>query len=64
MSAEWDGTLAGKTRKIVDLELAAHGLAVVEIQRDSQGVWSYVPNSPYNRRLTAESPNRGDRGWR
>ena len=56
MFAEWDGTLEGKTRKIVDIELAAHGLAVVEIQRDAKGVWSYVPNSPYNRRLTAESP--------
>jgi len=36
MFAEWDGTLAGKTRKIVDIELAAHGLSMVEIQRDTQ----------------------------
>lgn len=40
MFAEWDGTLAAKTRKMVDIEMAAHGLAVVEIQRDSKAAWS------------------------
>jgi secreted PhoX family phosphatase len=40
------------TKEIVDIELAAHGLSVVEIQRDSEGTWQVVANSPYNRRIT------------
>lgn len=36
----------------VDTELEAHGLSVVEIQRDGDGVWSVVLDSPYNRRIT------------
>ena len=35
----------------VDVELAAHGLTVVELSKAS-GVWSYVVGSPYNRRLS------------
>lgn len=56
MFADWDGKLEHKTREMVDIEIAAHGLAVIEIQRDAKGAWSYKLNSPYNRRLTAESP--------
>ncbi|MFT4040171.1 MAG: PhoX family phosphatase, partial [Thermomicrobiales bacterium] len=37
----------------VDVELEAHGIAVVEIQRDANGAWSAVLDSPYNRRVTA-----------
>ncbi|HSF32830.1 MAG TPA: PhoX family phosphatase [Candidatus Tectomicrobia bacterium] len=56
MFASWDGKPESKTRDMVDIEIAAHGLAVVEVQRGANGGWSYVPNSPFNRRLTAESP--------
>ncbi len=56
MFADWDGKLESKTREMVDIEIAAHGLAVIEVQRDATGAWSYQSNSPYNRRLTAESP--------
>ena len=45
-----------ETRPMVDIELAAHGLSVIEVQRDAKGGWSNVPSSPFNRRLTAETP--------
>jgi secreted PhoX family phosphatase len=41
---------------MVDIELAAHGLSVVEVQRDAKGGWSCVQSSWFNRRLTAETP--------
>jgi uncharacterized protein len=44
------------TKVQVDVEMAAHGLSVVEVRRDSSGKWNYVQDSPYNRRLTAMSP--------
>jgi hypothetical protein len=56
MFADWDGKLENKTREMVDIEIAAHGLAIIEVQRNSKGIWSYKVDSPYNRRLTAESP--------
>jgi uncharacterized protein len=56
MFAGWDGKDESKTRTMVDIELAAHGLSVIEVQRDAKGAWSYVPNSSFNRRLTAETP--------
>ena len=37
----------------VDVELAAHGLTVVELRRT--GEWSYMVASPYNRRITGET---------
>jgi hypothetical protein len=43
------------TREIVDIELAAHGVSVVELVR-AGGVWSYVQDSRYNRRITANTP--------
>jgi secreted PhoX family phosphatase len=55
MFADWDGKDESKTREMVDIELAAHGLSVVEVQRDAKGGWSYVQNSPFNRRVTAET---------
>lgn len=39
------------TKEQVDIEIAAHGLAVVEIQR-SGGTWSYNRESAFNRRIT------------
>ncbi len=42
---------AATTKEIVDTELEAHGLTVVEIVR-TDGVWSVVQDSEYNRRVT------------
>ena len=44
------------TAAIVDVELAAHGISIVEIQRNESGEWETVLDSEYNRRLTATSP--------
>ena len=44
------------TRAIVDTELEAHGLSIVEIRRNGQGAWEVVLDSPYNRRITATTP--------
>lgn len=44
------------TQDQVDIELAAHGLSVVEVRRDRRGPWVYVPGSWRNRRITAETP--------
>lgn len=39
----------------VDVEIAAHGVSVVEITR-SGGTWTYEPAAPRNRRLTGDTP--------
>ncbi len=41
------------TQELVDVELEAHGMSVVEIKRDGDGQWSVVLDSEYNRRITA-----------
>ncbi|MCU0492317.1 MAG: PhoX family phosphatase [Chloroflexaceae bacterium] len=46
------------TRNQVDVGIEAHGVSVVEIQRAPDGNWSYVRDSPYNRRLTGTTPMR------
>ncbi|MEY3162633.1 MAG: hypothetical protein RIT25_2627, partial [Planctomycetota bacterium] len=43
-------------REKVAKALAAHGVTVVEIQQLSNGTWTHVVNSPYNRRVTGNTP--------
>ncbi|HEY8477181.1 MAG TPA: PhoX family phosphatase [Chloroflexota bacterium] len=44
------------TRQQVDVELAAHGMTVVEVQQGAHGRWAVDRSSPYNRRITATTP--------
>lgn len=46
---------AEMTAELVDIEMAAHGGAVVEIRRDD-GKWRVVANSKYARRVDANTP--------
>lgn len=41
------------SKEQADIELAAHGLSVVEIHKNKQGHWQAVFPSRYNRRITA-----------
>jgi len=45
------------TKNLVDVEMAAHGASIVEIVKQN-GKWSVVKGSPFNRRITAETPMR------
>ena len=40
------------TREQVDIDMAAHGMTMVEVERQDDR-WSYRIDSPYNRRITA-----------
>jgi secreted PhoX family phosphatase len=48
-------SVATQTEAQVETQIAAHGVAVVEVAR-SGGKWSYKQSSPYNRRITGETP--------
>jgi secreted PhoX family phosphatase len=48
--------LSNTSQEIVDVELEAHGLSIVEIQRNADGQWEVVLDSEYNRRITATTP--------
>lgn len=37
-------------------QLAAHGVSIIEVQRNAAGKWEYVKSSTYNRRLTGYTP--------
>ena len=37
-------------------EIDCHGLSVIEVVRSTAGAWSYVQNSPLNRRITPSTP--------
>lgn len=43
------------TRSECEVEMAAHGGTIVEIEKDHTGVWQPVIGSKYNRRITAGS---------
>jgi hypothetical protein len=47
---------AGPTQEQVDIQLAAHGVSFVEIQRRADGTWMYRKGSPYNQRITGTTP--------
>lgn len=47
-----DTNFSKMTKELVDIEIAAHGGAVVEIRR-VDGKWQVVKDSKYNRRITA-----------
>ncbi len=53
-----DAEFAGMTEELVNIEKAAHGGSIIEIQRGEDGKWSVVRDSSYNRRITAETPMR------
>jgi hypothetical protein len=44
------------TRDQVDVEIAAHGMSFVEIQRRGASGWTPVRGSRFNRRITGETP--------
>ena len=48
--------LINTSQEIVDTELAAHGLSIVEVLRDESGQWVVVRDSALNRRLTGTTP--------
>ena len=46
-----DAAFGKMTKELVDIEMAAHGGSVVEV-RKVDGRWTYVKDSPLNRRIT------------
>jgi len=43
-------------REKVQKALAGHGVSVVELRRDSQASWGHLLGSPFNRRVTGNTP--------
>ncbi len=57
MSKTADGRVLRPPAEVAK-EKMAHGLSIIEIRCDEKGRWQRVFPSPYNRRLTAETPMR------
>ena len=47
-----DGDIEAHSREQAEIEMAAHGLGIVEIRRADGGAWATVKESPYNRRIS------------
>ena len=47
-----------RTVECLALELAAHGMTIVELRRRAEGGWEAVPGAPLNRRITGRTPTR------
>ncbi|HUW74975.1 MAG TPA: PhoX family phosphatase [Methyloceanibacter sp.] len=47
------------TETLVEIEMAAHGVTIVEVQKEGED-WQVVLNSPYNRRITPDTPMTAD----
>ena len=46
-----DNEFAGMTKELVDIEMAAHGGSIIEVQRGDDGKWAVVADSPFARRI-------------
>lgn len=46
-----DVLFANMTKDLVEIEMAAHGISIVEVQKDAGGRWSVIHGSPYARRI-------------
>ncbi len=50
-----DLQFADMTRALTDVEMAAHGGSVIEVERGGNGKWSVIADSPYARRISGLS---------
>ncbi|MBB1488161.1 PhoX family protein [Oceanospirillum sediminis] len=46
------GKKADYEKELCEIEMAAHGMSVIEIEKDRKGRWQIVRFSPYNRRIS------------
>jgi hypothetical protein len=53
-----DKKFADMTKDLVDIEMMAHGGAVIEVARGANGKWAVVADSKFSRRITAETDMR------
>lgn len=55
MFLDYDENTYPSSKEQVDIEIAAHGMSIVEIRRDFSGQWAYERNSFYNRRILGDT---------